>query len=54
VCIGNHFALMEGQILLATYAQHVRLDVEDPRDVGVEPLVTLRPKGPLRARVTPR
>ena len=54
VCIGNHFALMEGQILLATYAQHVRLDLEDPRDVGVEPLVTLRPKGHLRARVTPR
>jgi cytochrome P450 len=54
VCIGNHFALMEGQLLLATYAQHVRLDVEDPRDVGVEPLITLRPKGPLRARVTPR
>jgi len=24
VCIGNHFALMEGQLMLATYAQHVR------------------------------
>jgi cytochrome P450 len=54
VCIGNHFALMEGQILLATYAQRVRLDLEDPCDVGMEPLVTLRPKGALRARVTPR
>jgi cytochrome P450 len=54
ICIGNHFALMEGQLLLATYAQHVRLDMEDDREVATEPMITLRPKGTLRARVTAR
>jgi cytochrome P450 len=54
ICIGNHFALMEGQLLLATYAQQLRLRLESDREVGVEPLITLRPKGSIRAWVTPR
>ncbi len=52
VCIGNHFALMEGQLLLAALAQRVRFAAVDARPVEPEPLVTLRPKGGLPMRVT--
>jgi cytochrome P450 len=51
ICIGNHFALMEGQLLLATLAQRLRLVPLDDREVVPEPLVTLRPKGGLPMRV---
>lgn len=54
VCIGNQFALMEGQIMLATYARHVALDLDANLPFEVEPLVTLRPKGTLRATVHSR
>lgn len=43
LCIGNHFALMEGALMLATLAQ--RFDLRPtPHPVTVEALVTLRPK----------
>ena len=46
VCIGNHFALMEGHLALATLAQRVRFDrPASAPAVEVEPLVTLRPRG---------
>lgn len=54
VCIGNHFALMEAHVVLATILQHVRIDRTDTREVEPEPLVTLRPKGGVQARITPR
>ena len=43
VCIGNHFALMEGQIVLAHLAQHVLLRSRDGKVVPPQPRVTLRP-----------
>ncbi len=53
VCIGNHFALMEGALVLATLLQ--RADFELVTDAPVEPEVhaTLRPKGgvPMRVRL---
>jgi cytochrome P450 len=54
VCIGNHFALMESHVVLATMMQHVRFELENDREVGSEPLVTLRPKGGVHARVVAR
>jgi cytochrome P450 len=46
VCIGNHFALMEAQIVLAHFAQHLRFDLAPGReDIETEPLITLRPRG---------
>ncbi len=46
VCIGNHFALMEGHLVLATLAQRVRFELPPSAPpVAMEPLVTLRPKG---------
>lgn len=55
ICIGNHFALMEGHTLLATIARRARFDATSPsRKVELEPLVTLRPKGGLPMRVATR
>lgn len=48
VCIGNHFALMEGQLIIATLAQRLRLDLlAGSRRVATESLITLRPRGGL-------
>lgn len=46
-CIGNEFALVEAQIILATLAQHFRLRVLPGRPVEPEPLATLRIRGGL-------
>ncbi len=54
VCIGNHFALMEGQILLATIARQLRFDLASSRPVQLEPLITLRPRGGIAMRVARR
>jgi cytochrome P450 len=55
VCIGNHFALMEGHLALATLAQRIRLDpLPGSRRVEVEPLITLRPKGGMPMQVSKR
>jgi cytochrome P450 len=52
VCIGNHFAMMEGQLVLAAIAQRVRFELPAGVVVEPEPLVTLRPKGgvPMKVR----
>jgi cytochrome P450 len=50
VCIGAHFALLEAQLCLATMIQRARLRVLATQ-VAPEPLVTLRPRGGLPARV---
>jgi cytochrome P450 len=54
VCIGNHFAMMEAHIALVTLIQHIRVDLEDDREIAPEPLVTLRPLGGVPARITRR
>jgi cytochrome P450 len=53
-CIGNHFALMEGQLILAALAQRLRFSPLDDRTVEAEPLVTLRPKNGLLMRISRR
>ena len=42
-CIGNNFALIEGQLILATVARRFSLELPPGNPVVVEPLVTLRP-----------
>jgi cytochrome P450 len=54
VCIGNHFALMEGHLLLATLARHLRFDLLSNDEILPEPLVTLRPKGGVPVHVISR
>jgi cytochrome P450 len=51
VCIGNHFAMMEGHLILAHLLQKVAFTHDGP-DIDPEPLVTLRPQGGLPVRVT--
>ena len=45
ICIGNQFALMEGQIILSTLAKHVSMELASARPIGLQPFITLRPKG---------
>jgi cytochrome P450 len=44
VCIGNQFALLEGQLVLATLVQRVVFESASDRAVEAEPLITLRPR----------
>ncbi|HWE50625.1 MAG TPA: cytochrome P450 [Bryobacteraceae bacterium] len=51
ICIGNQFALMEGQIILNTIAQHVEMELLSQEPIEVEPFITLRPKGGVGVKV---
>ncbi len=51
VCIGNHFALMEAHLILATIARRLRFGLERTEPAGLQQLITLRPKDGLPARV---
>jgi cytochrome P450 len=44
ICIGNQFALMEGQLLLATLAQHVTFELVPGQEIVPQPVFTLRQK----------
>jgi cytochrome P450 len=44
-CIGNHFALMEMQLVLAMAYQRFRFTLMPDKTVEPEPLLTLRPRG---------
>ncbi|MCB9737333.1 MAG: cytochrome P450 [Deltaproteobacteria bacterium] len=54
VCVGNHFALIEGQVVLAHLAQHLRLDGRPGFPVPPEPRVTLRPGRKIELTVATR
>ena len=54
VCIGNHFALLEAHLLLATIARRLRFDALSSAPPRPEPLVTLRPENGVPARVSVR
>jgi len=54
VCIGNAFAMMEAQLVLATILQHRELQLVSDLPVQPDRVFTLRPKGGLQMRVTKR
>jgi cytochrome P450 len=54
ICIGNHFALMEGQLLLATLAQRVTFALVPGQEIVPDPKVTTRPKGDIQMLVRRR
>jgi cytochrome P450 len=54
VCIGNHFAMMEAVLVLATVASRYRLELAPDYVLKVLPSVTLRPKGGIRMTVHQR
>ncbi len=49
LCIGNQFALMEMQILLALLVRQFDLRAVSDKPVPTQPLITLRPKKPIMA-----
>jgi cytochrome P450 len=53
-CIGNNFALMEAQLILASVAQRFQLRAGTGSMPVPEPLITLRPKGGLPMRLQRR
>ena len=54
VCIGNHFAMMEAVLILATIARRYRLNLEPGQTLELLPSITLRPRRGLRMRVIAR
>ena len=53
-CIGNHFAMAEAQIILATLIQRYRLHLAPGQHVVPRPLITLRPRDGVVMRVEAR
>lgn len=54
VCIGNHFAMMEGPLVLTRLLQLVDLELDATRTVAPDDFATLRPRGGVWARSRPR
>jgi cytochrome P450 len=52
-CIGNGFAMMEAQLVLATIAQKVSLELVPGHPVELEPSITLRPRHGMQMAVRP-
>jgi cytochrome P450 len=53
-CIGSHFALMEGPIVLATLLRRFRFEVDPDRTIDPDDFATLRPRGGVPAVVRAR
>jgi cytochrome P450 len=53
-CIGKVFAMIEGQLVLATLARRCRLVLEPGHQVEMAPRVTLAPKYGMRMRLMAR
>lgn len=54
ICIGNHFALMEGQLLLSMIIQHYDIQLINSDEVEIDMAVSLRPKGGIPVRLKRR
>jgi cytochrome P450 len=54
ICIGNSFAMMEAQLVLATVAQHYRLRLVPGHPVELQVSLTTRPRHGLPMTLHPR
>jgi cytochrome P450 len=54
VCIGAHFAMVEAQIILASLISRYRFEPIEGKEPVPEMVLTLRPKGGVWLKVTPR
>ncbi len=50
-CIGDHFAMLEATLVLATLLPQVQLALVPGQDIALEPTITLRPKHGTRMTV---
>lgn len=53
LCIGNNFAMMEMQIILAMACRQYNFTLAEGFELELEPLVTLRPKNGVKIHLTP-
>jgi cytochrome P450 len=53
-CIGNQFAMVEAQLIVAAVARRFRVELLPDQDIRPEPLITLRPSPGIRARLAKR
>jgi cytochrome P450 len=53
-CIGEGFAWTEAILLLAAIAQHWRLELAPEQKIGLNPMITLRPKYGMQMRISAR
>jgi cytochrome P450 len=54
ICIGNHFAMLESQLLLAMMIQAYDLELIDQTEPDIEMIISVRPKGGLPIRIVRR
>lgn len=52
MCIGNYFAMMEMQLILADVLRKVDLELVPNQKIELEPLVTLRPKYGIKMKIS--
>lgn len=53
MCIGNSFAIMEMQLLLAVLVQNFNFRVDESHVIETQPLITLRPKNGIKLFLEP-
>lgn len=51
MCIGNNFAMMEAQIVVALISQSFTLDLVSNQDIKPDPTFTLRPDRPVKVKL---
>lgn len=54
LCVGQHFALLEGFVLVAELVRRFRIESVSPEPPEPLPLITIRAKGPVPVRLEPR
>ena len=55
LCIGNNFAMMEMQLIIAMIFQKYKFElVTDKDSIDIQPMITLRPKNGIRVKVRKR
>jgi cytochrome P450 len=54
ICIGNHFAMMEAVLVLATLIRHYRFELLPGQTMELQPSITLRVAKDLKMRLVPR
>jgi hypothetical protein len=54
LCIGNHFAMLEMQIILILLYRHFKFELQPGFVAEEDPLITLRPKNGMKMKVSKR